>query len=226
MPDLAILAGLKVCEVDKESGHEWDMKILERLGAAASNDLLKGHIDSISRAGARGWAFEQGKTAPLLIRVSLGGTLLAEGTADAPRPDVEKALGVFGCGFHLSSELLSNVPQDKIDDIIVEAVSADGRRRGLPKGRYARQKTARPVGYQSFVGQPGASDSAGKLRAIQLPNLSGKSFLDLGCNAGFFCGHALEFGRQPSCRHRSQRRICCTSAAEISRSDHFESIVG
>lgn len=45
--------------------------------------------------------------------------------------------------------------------------------------------------YQSFPYQPGASDSLNKLVLLQLPSLAGKSFLDVGCNEGYFCGYAL-----------------------------------
>lgn len=48
--------------------------------------------------------------------------------------------------------------------------------------------------YQSFKKGAGDSDSFGKLDAIKLPNLKDKRFLDLGCNAGFFCKHAVEQG--------------------------------
>jgi SAM-dependent methyltransferase len=47
--------------------------------------------------------------------------------------------------------------------------------------------------YQSFDG-PADSDSQGKLAALRLPQLEGRSFLDLGCNEGFFCGYALKEG--------------------------------
>lgn len=44
--------------------------------------------------------------------------------------------------------------------------------------------------YQSFPNQPGAADSFGKLSSLLLPPLAGKTFLDVGCNEGFFCGYA------------------------------------
>jgi SAM-dependent methyltransferase len=47
--------------------------------------------------------------------------------------------------------------------------------------------------YQSIDGD-GDSDSSGKLSALLLPALKGKSFLDVGCNTGFFCGEALRRG--------------------------------
>jgi SAM-dependent methyltransferase len=179
------------------------MKLLERIGARKEADLLKGHIDAISRAEVRGWAFEPGRTAPITVRVTLDGQLLAEGVSDLPRPDVEKAFGVFGCGFKFSSDKLASIQQEQLDNVVVEAVSSDGRRLSLPKGRDVKQQAvkqqatpqqAAKTTYQSFDGRPGASDSQGKLRAIQLPKLAGKSFLDLGCNAGFFCEHALKSG--------------------------------
>lgn len=48
--------------------------------------------------------------------------------------------------------------------------------------------------YQDFNGAKGGSNSSSKLDAIRLPDLHGKRFLDLGCNAGFFCAHAKENG--------------------------------
>lgn len=50
------------------------------------------------------------------------------------------------------------------------------------------------MAYQSFKKGKGSSNSEAKLEALRLPSLEGKSFLDLGCNAGFFCNHALEQG--------------------------------
>ncbi|KRI00007.1 trans-aconitate 2-methyltransferase [Curvibacter sp. PAE-UM] len=52
------------------------------------------------------------------------------------------------------------------------------------------------MGYQSFSDVKGDSDSFGKLQAIKLPDMKGKTFLDVGCNAGFFCGAALESGAE------------------------------
>lgn len=44
--------------------------------------------------------------------------------------------------------------------------------------------------YQSFPEAAGDSRSLDKLKALRLPGLADKSFLDLGCNEGFFCGFA------------------------------------
>lgn len=44
--------------------------------------------------------------------------------------------------------------------------------------------------YQSFPDQAGGSHSFDKLTQLRLPPLAGRSFLDVGCNEGFFCGFA------------------------------------
>lgn len=44
--------------------------------------------------------------------------------------------------------------------------------------------------YQTFPDQPGDSNSFAKLASFPMPPLIGKSFLDIGCNEGFFCGFA------------------------------------
>lgn len=49
-------------------------------------------------------------------------------------------------------------------------------------------------GYQSFDDRPGLSDSAAKLRAVGLGDLSGANVLDIGCNEGYFCGAAKSHG--------------------------------
>lgn len=45
--------------------------------------------------------------------------------------------------------------------------------------------------YQSFPEAAGDSRTLDKLKALRLPDLQGKAFLDVGCNEGFFCGFAL-----------------------------------
>ncbi len=44
--------------------------------------------------------------------------------------------------------------------------------------------------YQSFPDARGDSRSLDKLKALRLPVLKDRSFLDVGCNEGFFCGFA------------------------------------
>lgn len=50
------------------------------------------------------------------------------------------------------------------------------------------------LSYQSVKGSSGASYSDDKLKRLNLPDLNGKRFLDLGCNAGFYCDFAVRQG--------------------------------
>lgn len=44
--------------------------------------------------------------------------------------------------------------------------------------------------YQSFPDAAGDSRTLEKLKALHLPSIAGRRFLDVGCNEGFFCGYA------------------------------------
>ena len=52
--------------------------------------------------------------------------------------------------------------------------------------------------YQSFPGAAGDSHTLDKLKALLMPDLEGRSFLDVGCNEGFFCGFAHWLGASRS----------------------------
>ncbi len=49
--------------------------------------------------------------------------------------------------------------------------------------------------YQSFPDAAGDSRTLEKLKALCLPSLAGRRFLDVGCNEGFFCGYAISRAR-------------------------------
>jgi len=69
--------------------------------------------------------------------------------------------------------------------------------------------------YQSFPDAAGASFTLDKLKALCLPDLSGKAFLDVGCNEGFFCGfasfqgasHAVGIDRSAMFIERARKRF-------------------
>lgn len=69
--------------------------------------------------------------------------------------------------------------------------------------------------YQSFPDAPGDSRTSEKLKALRLPSLKEKSFLDIGCNEGYFCGFAQFVGaarsvgldQSPEFIYRAQARF-------------------
>lgn len=52
--------------------------------------------------------------------------------------------------------------------------------------------------YQTFPGAPGDSMTLDKLKRLAFPDMAGKTFLDVGCNEGFFCGFAKFLGARRS----------------------------
>ncbi len=54
------------------------------------------------------------------------------------------------------------------------------------------------VQYQTFPDASGHSRTLDKLKALRLPSLEGRRFLDVGCNEGFFCGFAHFMGASRS----------------------------
>jgi SAM-dependent methyltransferase len=48
--------------------------------------------------------------------------------------------------------------------------------------------------YQAAPSPLGGSYTENKFRRLQLPDLAGRAFLDLGCNAGYYCEYALHSG--------------------------------
>ncbi|HEX6190508.1 MAG TPA: class I SAM-dependent methyltransferase, partial [Pyrinomonadaceae bacterium] len=52
------------------------------------------------------------------------------------------------------------------------------------------------ISYQHAPGVKGGSYTENKLQKLNLPPLEGKSFLDLGCNTGFYCNFAKRAGAE------------------------------
>ncbi len=75
--------------------------------------------------------------------------------------------------------------------------------------------------YQSFPGAVGDSRSLDKLKALRLPVLAGKSFLDVGCNEGFFCGFADFQGASRIVGIDRSRLFIERAAARFPRAEFF-----
>lgn len=154
-----------------------------------------------------GWVFDPDfADRPLEIQLRAGGRVLAETTADLPRPDVNRALGLEGARGFLFAPLALSAEETKGVEIGVRpGAEHPWKPLPLPRGAGAAKK-AKPVRrhYQSFGDVKGASRSGDKLKALRLEllrnrhgrdaPLKGLSVLDLGCNEGFFCGEALRQG--------------------------------
>jgi SAM-dependent methyltransferase len=61
-------------------------------------------------------------------------------------------------------------------------------------GEFASSNEGYELAYESFDDRPGLSDSHAKWDALTLPDVSGSSALDVGCNEGYFCGRLRSSG--------------------------------
>ena len=171
---------------------------LARLRDKLPQASVRGNVDHITANAISGWAYDPDDPQPVQVRALLNGKAIGTAVAREPRPDVGHVLNTDGLhGFTI--RLAAPLADGERNAVKVEANS---KILGGPK------KTApRPAGgsYQSFGDTKGASNSAAKLKALQLnrlPNrssdpqnpLNGLAVLDLGCNEGFFVGEALRQG--------------------------------
>ncbi len=66
-------------------------------------------------------------------------------------------------------------------------------------GPFASRFEGYEVAYESFEDRPGYSDSAAKWDVLNLPDLTGRALLDVGCNEGYFVGRARAEGAMFAC---------------------------
>jgi 2-polyprenyl-3-methyl-5-hydroxy-6-metoxy-1,4-benzoquinol methylase len=80
--------------------------------------------------------------------------------------------------FRVSDGKNEKVVKDKIKEVIATMNKVD------------YDKISRSVSYQTFEqfeGKQKASNSLQKFKSCEYPNMKGKTFLDIGCNSGYFC---------------------------------------
>ncbi len=184
--------------------------------AGARRDVTKGkktpaagmlaHVDRVTRRSASGWAFYRppngGPDEAVRVEAWLNGERLAAVEADQSRPDVAEAhSGPAQCGFRMKFD---DVPSDQISNITLHAGVGEQAPKALAIDPSAYQRRSKR--YQDFDDSgEGSSRSHEKLKALQLQRLgqpgaakplAGLSVLDLGCNEGFFCLHALKMGAE------------------------------
>ncbi len=76
--------------------------------------------------------------------------------------------------------------------------------------------------YQSFPCVPGDSDTFEKLKLLRLPLLAGRTFLDVGCNEGFFCGFAAHDGATRSVGIDRSREFVTRARARFPQCEFLE----
>lgn len=170
----------------------------KRASGTAAAASLRGNAH-VTPTRVTGWVFDPETCAQgMQVRLTLGGKVLVEESADLPRPDVDRAFQTEGHrGFRIAIQGLS--PQDLAQVQVEARASADREWQPIRTQAGGRRRQ-----YQTFNDAKGGSKSAAKLRALRLGKLrnrhseatplKGLSVLDLGCNEGFFCGEALRQG--------------------------------
>lgn len=101
-------------------------RVTEGPGAPGRTSDVRGVIDSVTPDRLYGWAWDHGHPThrvPVLLRIA--GRTVAEGVADMLRADLAKA-GI-GDGFHAFELPLDADMRDRMADVTVVALGADGR---------------------------------------------------------------------------------------------------
>ena len=162
---------------------------------------MQGYVDQVTTTKASGWVFDpDNRSREVQVRLRLDDKVVAEATANQPRPGVGRLLGTDGRhGFQLPGlALAAEEPRPGGD-------RGPGGRRPVAAGRAARHHPPQAGGAVSDlrrrqgrleVGREAQALQLGRLRNrhSERAPLKGLSVLDLGCNEGFFCGEALRQG--------------------------------
>jgi SAM-dependent methyltransferase len=163
---------------------------------------IHAYVDLISAEKIEGWiASKINKQKRFEVLVYLRDVCLARGISNIDRKDLI-SLKLGESNFAFSLKFKSPIKENDFYDLKVYTIllgDSDEDPREIPISNLTRKRFVdlnlhQPKSYQSFEGEHGDSLSGEKLRRLRLPDLKGRSFLDIGCNEGFFCKHAVKVG--------------------------------
>ena len=178
---------------------------------------MRGFVDQISSRIVSGWVFDPQATPHRIeVRITLEGKVLAEGTADRPRPDVGRKLGIRGAGFRFTDLDLSAADAARL---VVEARSLPGTSWTRVRRRPAMAAPPRAPGAPMPVTVVGTSHLAALNRALP-PDQSRFALVHV---------NRPRPGLSPDCADRwreTDPRCVAAFQATLDRSGHFVSMLG
>ena len=151
-------------------------------------------IEKISDKTITGWVYDaKDPSFDIEVAAIKGTKLLGLAVANQPRQVVSAAMkGKPACGFSISWKEDVN-----IDEVMLICMNWPASTPGLVIHSSSKDLIGKLLpSYQKFDGVEAGSfsNTFGKLKCLQLPDLANKSILDIGCNEGFFCFHAMDNG--------------------------------
>lgn len=152
------------------------------------NSNILGVVDYCDYQRVSGWLIDfSDVNRHLSLKVLIDGTEVCIGVADEYRQDLASHPKFNGTHHAYNLKIHDNFTDGKEYEVKVIEVGT-----GYILQATNKQNLSNEVSYQSFDGINGDSNSFEKLKRLRLPSLKGKSVLDIGCNEGFFCNHAIK----------------------------------
>ena len=151
-------------------------------------------IESVSDKTITGWIYDaDNPDIDIEVAALKGQSLLSIAVANQPSQSVSAAVkGKPNCGFSISW-----TGDACVDDVMLICMNWPHSTLGLIIHSSDKEFIGKLLpSYQKFEGVDAGSfsNTFAKLESLMLPDLANKSVLDIGCNEGFFCFHAMDKG--------------------------------
>jgi SAM-dependent methyltransferase len=156
------------------------------------NPNIVGFVDYCDYQRVSGWLVDLSDVnRHLSLKVLIDGNEVCRGVADEYRQDLASHQKFNGTYHSYNLKIDGNFIDGKEHEIKIIEVETGYI---LQTTKQSKKIYSNSASYQSFDGINGDSNSFEKLKRLRLPSLEGKSVLDIGCNEGFFCNHAIKYG--------------------------------